>query len=132
MKKVPHTIFSPTLFASWEKLRRRWCAVLLLLPHLLVSAQTYTAGREEYLTWEDFVENYCERETGDVSDDGKNDGYLQQLQELHARPYNINTVSREALLGIPFFRKNKQIPYCPIAGKSGFSALWASYSSSVR
>ena len=107
MKKVPHTIFSPTLFASWEKLRRRWCAVLLLLPHLLVSAQTYTAGREEYLTWEDFVENYCERETGDVSDDGKNDGYLQQLQELHARPYNINTVSREALLGIPFLSEEQ-------------------------
>ena len=82
--------------------------ILLLLSFwscmLISQAQTYTMGREEYLSWDEFITSYFEEmnlneqdETGAWQAEA-----MELLEELHANPVNINTASREELLRIPF------------------------------
>lgn len=67
-----------------------------------LTAQTYTAGREFYTTWEDFVEQYYNAAEEEDDNQKERADHLLQLQELYEHPLNINTAGRDALLEIPF------------------------------
>ena len=80
----------------------RLLILLLTGLHTALPAQTYTAGRERYLTWEEFVEQYFADTGEEDADNEEGEDRLLQLHELYEQPVNINTASREALLEIPF------------------------------
>lgn len=79
----------------------RWCfAVMGLCFPLILEAQVH---REEYMDWGDFVaacidESHAEEGTSD------GEATLEQLEEWHANPMNINRVGREDLLRLPFLK----------------------------
>lgn len=60
---------------------------------LVFNIQTLWAQVE--LSWNDFIDLYVDAESYDADD-------WDYLEELHDNPYNINTVSRNELLMIPF------------------------------
>ncbi len=72
-------------------------------------AQTYTAGRESYMTWEEFAAEYMAEYTEeDPSESGTRPiEQLERLEELHAAPLNINTADRADLLRIPFLSESQ-------------------------
>ena len=78
---------------------------LFALPSLL-NAQTYTMGREEFISWEEFISEYFDEQEDAVPDlSQSNKGHedaLEHLEELHLHPVNINLAKREELLRIPF------------------------------
>ena len=85
-----------------------WKAIVVLFFFCdvsILSAQTYTMGREEYMSWDEFIANFFDEidtETN-IKEEGKwQTEALERLEELHNSPLNINTASREDLLRIPF------------------------------
>ena len=82
----------------------------LLLWAATCRAQTGQPFREEYMEWEEFVEAYL---YNDLGDEGGSEGesasaeqarleFLEQLEELHRQPLNLNTATRDELLALPF------------------------------
>lgn len=76
-----------------------WVACLVMLP-LSVCAQ-----RPEPYSWEQFVEEYAEY-VGELTDDSDNDverfDWLEELEEMHRAPININTADRSAFEAMHF------------------------------
>ncbi len=71
-------------------------------------AQSFTAGREAYTTWDDFVSAYLEDGTdGENNSESGLEAALQRLEELHASPININTAARNDLLLLPFLSESQ-------------------------
>lgn len=65
---------------------------------LVFNVQTILAQIE--LSWNDFVDIYVDAESYDEDD-------WDYLEGLHGKPYNINTVSRNELLDIPFLNADQ-------------------------
>lgn len=81
----------------------RTTAILLLFLLMYPARAQQTAGEQEIpLSWEEFVEDFFEKETEDETEDFRKRDLLERLEELHAAPLNLNTASREELLGLPF------------------------------
>ena len=82
----------------------------LLLWAATCRAQTGQPFREEYMEWEEFVEAYLYNDLGDegaaegesVSAEQARLEFLEQLEELHRQPLNLNTATRDELLALPF------------------------------
>lgn len=77
-------------------------ALLLLLLPLRTAAQGIPGGREAYMTWEEFVEEYTEGEADDEDATLRLADRLQTLEERHTAPLNLNTAQRKDLLELPF------------------------------
>ncbi|MCQ2266501.1 MAG: hypothetical protein MJZ40_02190, partial [Bacteroidaceae bacterium] len=73
--------------------------ILCLLCASLLCAQT-DIFREHYVSWDEFAATLATS----LDDDGeeRTASLLQELEELHATPLNINVATREDLLRIPF------------------------------
>lgn len=81
----------------------RAIAMLLSLSFACTAgAQQPTGQQEPSLSWEDFAEDFFGKEPEEEADEARRNGFLERLEELHAAPLNINTASREELLGLPF------------------------------
>lgn len=81
----------------------RTAAILLLFLLMYPARAQQPAGEQEIpLSWEEFVEDFFEKETKDETEDFRKRDLLERLEELHAAPLNLNTASREELLGLPF------------------------------
>ena len=68
-------------------------------------AQTYTMGREEFMSWEDFITEYFDEMKDYEPTERHNmeqEEMMERLEELHHHPFNINTAKRDELLQIPF------------------------------
>lgn len=75
--------------------------LMLLVCPVALPAQNAGAEREEYMSWDDFVEEYVYRVSGE--EDGTDvPQFPQWLEERHAEPFNLNTADREELLTLPF------------------------------
>lgn len=62
--------------------------------------QTYTAGRERFMTWEDFIDDYFAEQPAEDDTDTRT-ALVERLEAFYAFPLNINTASRSELLAIP-------------------------------
>ena len=71
--------------------------VLVFIQGLVCSAQT--------LSWDDFVENICDYTN--LDDEDIDEEYLLQLKEIHDNPYNLNDVTQEQLLFLPFLSESQ-------------------------
>lgn len=69
------------------------------------TAQTQTEERERFMSWEEFVEDFLDEETEEESESRSKTDYLYRLEELYARPINLNTASRDELLQLPFINE---------------------------
>lgn len=69
-------------------------------------AQNTGAGGEEYMSWDDFVEEYVPY-TSDAEGEEEFSCLPQWLEERHAEPFNLNTVDREELLTLPFLNEEQ-------------------------
>lgn len=81
------------------------CLIVCLSGIFSGNAQNYTVGKsEDYCDWEEFVNTYTEEVT--TGSEGEEDvaSLLEQLEQMHAAPLNINSATREELLQIPFLR----------------------------
>ena len=98
---------------STSSLRFFWprLGVLLVLFGFVLglSGQTLqrTPFREEYITWEDFLEEFIaassgEEETEDDVPAAPDEALVQELEQLHAQPLNVNKLQRDDLLRLPF------------------------------
>ncbi|EJX05797.1 hypothetical protein EVA_06094, partial [gut metagenome] len=68
--------------------------------------QNQTMGRENYLTWDEFLEHYLfDKDTDDAEGERQHLLELEKLEELHQQPLNINTAAREDLLKLPFLNE---------------------------
>lgn len=94
-----HTVFTPIPTLPRTLL---WVVVLLVAGRSTGMAQTQTAGRELFMSWEEFVEDFLEEEPEDDTEIRSRTDYLHRLEELYAHPINLNTASREELLELPF------------------------------
>lgn len=112
--------FSLLCFAPFATVKRQtilcisrflFCCVVLLHYSQALTAQTYTMGREEWITWEQFLENYAAELSEEASEsritESEQEAFMEMLEELHAHPINLNTASREALLSLPFLTKEQ-------------------------
>ena len=66
--------------------------------------------REEYITWEDFLEEYvaATNDEDDIEAEATampDESLIQELEQLHAQPLNVNALQREDLLRIPFMEE---------------------------
>lgn len=73
----------------------------LLLP-LRAGGQGIPALREQFMTWEDFVEEYIGGTQDDEETGERQTESLRMLEERYAAPLNLNTARREELLELPF------------------------------
>lgn len=63
-------------------------------------------GKEHYLTWDEFLEQYLhDYETDDAEGEHQRLLELEKLEELHQQPLNLNTAAREDLLQLPFLNE---------------------------
>lgn len=71
-------------------------------------SQTLPPTRETYMEWEDFVENYFCNDIADeeLTEENREGAYrqrqLEELEQWHLHPMNLNTATREELLQLPF------------------------------
>jgi len=97
----------PALPNRRTALGRSLLALVWLLLPLRAAAQGIPVLREEFMTWEDFVEEYM----GGTPDDGdagqRRTESLRTLEERHAAPLNLNTARREELLELPFLSETQ-------------------------
>ncbi|MDY2779551.1 MAG: helix-hairpin-helix domain-containing protein [Alloprevotella sp.] len=80
----------------------RYLTLLLLLVAggASVVGQTYTAGRERFMTWDDFVDDYFSEQPAEDDTDARA-ALIDRLEAFYAFPLNINTATRSELLAIP-------------------------------
>lgn len=79
----------------------RYSTILLfiLIGAAGLQAQTNTP-REQFISWEEFVEAIAQQQ--DDEDEEATTSLIEELEELHATPLNLNTATREDLLRLPF------------------------------
>ena len=88
-------------FVSKSRKVRKIISTLLYIWLIATPAfcQTETEGKP--MAWEDFVELMAEEE------EGMDEELIEQLQEVHAQPININEVRKEDLEVLPFLSKEQ-------------------------
>lgn len=88
--------------------RRHSLGLLFLLFSVFVGsshAQTYTAGPEQFMTWDEFITSYIDENSQDaesLENTSQWNVLLDRLEELHNAPFNINTARREDFRRLPF------------------------------
>ncbi len=92
-----------------KTLRLLLCFIILVATSMSVAAQTYTAGRESYMSWDEFVTEFMEgsADITDEQDEAARTDLLERLEELHNTPININTADRETLLRLPLLTESQ-------------------------
>lgn len=87
------------MFRRLEKNVLLWVACLFALPLALCAQNT-----PQY-SWEQFVEEYTEY-VGELADEAENDverlDWLEELEEMHRAPFNINVADRASLEALHF------------------------------
>lgn len=89
---------------------------------VLFATEVITAGRtyaQNALTWEDFVESYADESYEDSELDTE---LFETLQELHSHPLNINTVTKDELLTLPFISEEQANDILYYISKNGAMA----------
>ena len=71
---------------------------------LLLSVSNRTFAQSISFTWEDFVEQMADENDEEYSVDPE---LFEQLLEMHSHPLNINTISKEDLMVLPFLSERK-------------------------
>lgn len=71
------------------------------IPTLLHAQQTIN-GQENWMTWENFVEEYLIEHSEEEDAEVRWEEILEHLESLKNSPLNINTADRKSLLSIPF------------------------------
>ncbi len=80
------------------RLYGRWVLLLGCLLSVVAKAQVQ---REEYMDWGEFVAA-CIDEANAEDNTSQLEAQLEQLEEWHEHPLNINRVVRDELLRLPF------------------------------
>ena len=82
--------------------------VRIILILYVVSLPLWGQSREEFMSWDEFLDEYRETLYGEDDESSSEDlPLLEQLSDLHDSPMNLNTATREDLLQLPFLDESK-------------------------
>ena len=87
-------------------LERFWLSVCLFLVCLPLASQVADGP---YISWEDFVADYFEEKLESENEEGKEnlEEEMEELEILVAKPLQINLVSKNQLLNLPFLDESQ-------------------------
>ena len=87
---------------------RRLYTLFILGLSFIISLPLRSQSHEEYMSWDEFLDTYRETSYGEDEGSSAEDlPLIENLITLHENPLNLNTVTREELLQLPFLDESK-------------------------